>query len=73
MTEQSYRDQFKQASNQRQQKQKRLLLIALVAFVVLAVVAAAVVFVVYSVIPIGDVKLSPASLLPHVRTDLLGA
>jgi flagellar basal body-associated protein FliL len=64
MTEQSYRDQFKEASAERHHKQKKVILIALVVFVICLVVVAAAIMIVFSTVPIGDVKLSPTSCVP---------
>lgn len=70
MTEQSYRDQFKEASTERHHKQKKVIFIALAVFIICLVVVVAAILIVFSVVPIGDVKLSPTSLLPVVQPAL---
>jgi flagellar basal body-associated protein FliL len=71
MTEQSYRDQFKEASAERHHKQKKVILLAVGVFIVCLVVAAAAILIVFSAVPIGDVKLSPTSLGPVIQTAFL--
>jgi cytoskeletal protein RodZ len=64
MTEQSYRDQFKEASEKRHKKQKKFVFMALAAiigFIVLVIIAIVLVF---GFVSIGDVKLSPTSSVP---------
>ena len=71
MEEQSYRNQFKEASDQRHHKQKKVILIALAVVVICVVVAAVAIVSVFSTVPIGDVKLSPTSLFPAGLPDVV--